>query len=218
MTQKQLPGVSWKGCVIGGLSVCTTRVRKLLGNAGASQKQPALLFITSHFYFSHRDTQQFTPRESSKFSSSLRAAIGWTVPTWQTAIGWQRERTWALKRQTAVQSRQEDHGCCCALWDNVHLEYDTVFLQWSFYKLMCIQFSIESEGVCFHCFMIKYSNDVDIALGFRLKTYETYLKSCFISHGAGRPPHELCHVDITWPASSWPVANNASTLHKITCK
>lgn len=93
MTQKQLlVWAGWAVCLADYPYAQHERARKLLGNAGASRKQPALLFITSHFYFSHRDTQQFTPRESSKFSSSLWAAIGCMVPTWQNPIGWQRAR------------------------------------------------------------------------------------------------------------------------------
>lgn len=58
---------------------------------GECWRLPVLLFITSHFYFSHRDTR-FTPWESSKFFSSLWNAIGRTLPTWQDLIGWHRER------------------------------------------------------------------------------------------------------------------------------
>ncbi len=129
---KAAAGVNWMGCVLGGLSVCTTRTSakvarecwRLPETASSIVHHFPLLSISPIATY----TQQFTPRESSKFSSSLWAAIGWTVPTWQNPIGWQREReTWALKRQTAVQSRQADNGCFRVLWDNVHLEYDTVF-------------------------------------------------------------------------------------------
>lgn len=86
------------------------RARKLFGNSGASRKQPALLFITSHFYFSHRDTQQFTPWESSKFSSLQWASIGSSVPTWQNLIGWQWERDVSFEGKPRVKAGRQIMG------------------------------------------------------------------------------------------------------------
>lgn len=221
MTQKQLlVWTGWAVCLADSRYAQQERARKFLGNAGASRKQPASS-IVHHFpllFLPSRHTTIYT----QKIIQVLLLAVGcdWlngpnmAESDWLTA----RERRELWKGRPRFKAGMQIMGVFlfCGImfiWNMI------VLFSFFLHKMVCIQFSIKSEGLYLFMYLLLalWLQWCTYRMG-RLKIYESSLKSCFIPHGAGRSPHELCHVDITWPACNWPVTNNTFTLHKMTCK
>lgn len=150
---KPAAGVNWTGCVRQQWAVCLAdyRYAKSMKVVREFWRLPETArSIVHHFpllFLPSRHATIYTLRIiRDKFSSSLWAAIGSSVPTWHNPIGWQREWDVSFEGRPRLKAGSQIIDCVFLFW-GLMLIWNMIQIQKSFpvifYIKLCIRFSIK---------------------------------------------------------------------------